>query len=165
MKAELNVRGGSRVGQVVALANHGRVTFGRSPSCDERFTEDSFSRAHFSIEGKGSFFLLTDLQSSTGTEVNGKKVASKILHSGDRIVAGGIEFGFKTHDTPTNKVAAHSGLLKKEPAKAANIRVEANFEDGAFEFENSESGEFEQPQVLERTREALQTIYHVGNLI
>ncbi len=164
IKAELIVRGGTRAGQVVVLANHGRVTFGRSPSCDERFTEESFSRAHFSVEGKGSFFLLTDLQSSTGTEVKGKKVDSKILHSGDRIVAGGIEFGFKTHDTPTNKVAAHSGLLKQEPAKAANIRIEANFEDGAFAFEDSE-GEHDTGQLLDRTRGALQTIYHVGNLI
>ena len=165
MKAELAVRGGSRVGQKVALTTHGRITFGRSPSCDERFTEDSFSRAHFSIEGKGSFFLLTDLQSSTGTDVNGKKVASKILHSGDRIVAGGIEFSFKTHETPTNKIAAHSGLLTSEPAKDANIRVEANFEDGIFALESEADDGVEDTQLLARTREALQTIYNVGNLI
>lgn len=161
----MTIRGGLRNGHKIALAPHGRITFGRSPSCDERFKEETFSRAHFSIEGKGSFFLLTDLQSSSGTEVNGKKVASKILHSGDRIVAGAVEFGFKTHETPTNKIAAHSGLLKSEPAQAANIRVEANFEDGSFALENTEGEEQDSTELLDRTRSALQTIYHVGNLI
>jgi putative nucleotidyltransferase with HDIG domain len=165
MKAELNVRGGSRDGQKIDLAPHGRITFGRSPSCDERFREESFSRAHFSIEGKGSFFLLTDLQSSTGTEVNGKKVASKILHSGDRIVAGGTEFGFKTRDVITNKVAAHSGLMPSEPARAANIRIEANFEDGSFALDDTESAGHESSPMLDRARQALQTIYQVSNLI
>ncbi|MBK8206080.1 MAG: HD domain-containing protein [Planctomycetes bacterium] len=167
MKAELIIRGGTRDSQKIALVPHGRITFGRSPTCDERFTEESFSRAHFSVEGKGSFFLLTDLQSSTGTEVNGKKVASKILHSGDRIVAGGIEFGFKTQETPTNKISANSGLLESEPSKNASIRVEANFEDGSFHLEDTESaeGQPDTSQLLERTRGALQTIYHVGNLI
>jgi putative nucleotidyltransferase with HDIG domain len=167
MKAELSIRGGSREGESVTLPQHERVTFGRSPSCDERFSEDSFSRAHFAIEGKGSFFLLTDLQSSTGTTVNGKQVASKILHSGDRIVAGGVEFNFQTRDTPTNKIAAHSGLMEAE-TRADSVRVEANFEDGSFSFEDTEASPDEtqdNTEILRRTREALQTIYHVGNLV
>ncbi len=167
MKAELHIRGGSRDGEKITLSPHGRVTFGRSPSCDERFQEDSFSRAHFLIEGKGSFFLLTDLQSSTGTMVNGKMVASKILHSADRVVAGGVEFSFKVHETPTNKVAAHSGLLEAD-AVGANVRVEANFEDGSFLLEDTQKPD-KQPEdtseLLIRTRSALQTMYHVGNLI
>jgi hypothetical protein len=55
MKAGLIIRGGSRDGQRVALTPSGRITFGRSPTCDERFEDDSFSRVHFAIEGKGSF--------------------------------------------------------------------------------------------------------------
>jgi putative nucleotidyltransferase with HDIG domain len=171
MKAEISIRGGSREGETVRLPHNERITFGRSPSCDERFREDSFSRAHFAIEGKGSFFLLTDLQSSTGTTVNGKKTASKILHSGDRIVAGGIEFHFKTTETPTNKIAAHSGLMLEADARAASVRLEANFEDGSFSFEDTETATAGQESrqdnsaLLKRTREALQTIYHVGNLV
>ncbi|MCA8944646.1 MAG: HD domain-containing protein [Planctomycetes bacterium] len=168
MKASLVIRGGSRDGQRVTLTPSGRVTFGRSPSCEERFDEDTLSRVHFAIEGKGSFYLLTDMQSSAGTSVNGKKVASKILHNGDRIVASNIEFAFKVTDTSSNKVSAHSGLLDSEPS-AASIRVEANFEDGSFTFEDTEkegaSPEADTSQLLGRTRQALQTIYHVGTLV
>ncbi|MBX3474669.1 MAG: HD domain-containing protein [Planctomycetes bacterium] len=170
MKAEFTVRGGARDGNKIALLPHGKVTFGRSPSCDERFTEESFSRTHFQVEGKGSFYLLTDLQSSTGTTVNGKTVASKILHAGDRIVAGSVEFSFKTSDTPTNKLAAHSGLLEAEPA-VHSIRLERNFEDGTFALDDtasaaSDHGNSEDaPELLARARRALQTVYHVGNLV
>ncbi|MCC6466659.1 MAG: HD domain-containing protein [Planctomycetes bacterium] len=168
MKAELIVRGGSRDGQKIALSPHARINFGRSPSCDERFHDENFSRTHFAIEGKGSFFLLTDLQSSTGTTVNGKVVASKILHSGDRIVAGGVDFAFKTHDTPTNKIAAQSGLMEAEPG-VASITFERNFEDGSFALEDTEKPEAEPTEdaarMLQRTRTALQTVYHIGTLV
>lgn len=169
MKASLVVRGGSRDGESLRLTPQGRLTFGRSPSCDEQFTEETFSRTHFAIEGKGSFFLLTDLQSSQGTSVNGKKVASKILHNGDRIVAGPLEFSFKTSDTPSNKISAQSGTLDTDP-KATSIRLEANFEDGAFSFEDTDTPgddktEPDNSELLRRTREALQTVYHVGNLV
>lgn len=169
MKATLHIRGGSRDGEVVRLSPHDRTTFGRSPSCDERILEETFSRTHFAIEGKGSFFLLTDLQSSAGTSVNGKKVASKILHNGDRIVAGPIEFGFKVRETTSNKISAHSGLLDTE-SKSSSIRVEANFEDGSFAFEDADlpgdaAQEADTSELLERTRGALQTVYHVGNLV
>lgn len=169
MKAILIIRGGSRDGQRLTLPPSGRVTFGRSPSCDERFEDESFSRMHFAVEGKGSFFLLTDLQSSAGTSVNGKKVASKILHNGDRIVASNIEFQFAVSDTASNKVAAHSGLMEAE-SKTASIRVEANFEDGSFNFEDTavegkEAAPANDHEMLERTRKALQTIYHVGTLV
>jgi len=167
MKAGLIIRGGSRDGQKVNLLPSSRVTFGRSPTCDERFEDDSFSRAHFAIEGKGSFYLLTDLQSSLGTSVNGKKVASKILHNGDRIVAANVEFSFKVTDTASNKVSAHSGLLESEPS-ASSIRVEANFEDGSFSFEDTQQEGKAEPDnsvLLKRTRQALQTIYHVGTLV
>lgn len=168
MKANLIIRGGTRDGQRVVLTPSGRVTFGRSPSCEERFEDDALSRVHFAVEGKGSFYLLTDLQSSAGTSVNGKKVASKILHNGDRIVASNIEFGFKVSDTSSNKVSAHSGLAEVD-SKAESIRVEANFEDGSFAFEDTENdgnrSEADTSQLLGRTRQALQTIYHVGTLV
>ncbi|MHC4839882.1 MAG: HD domain-containing phosphohydrolase [Planctomycetota bacterium] len=172
MKAVLNIRGGSRDGEAMVLPADARITFGRSPSCDERFDDDRFSRAHFSVEGKGSFFLLTDLQSSTGTTVNGKKVVSKILHSGDRIVAGGIEFSFKTKEAPTNKITADSSLPETDSTAKANITFEHNYEDGSFELADTERALDKKtdtkettPELLGRTRTALQTVYHVGNLV
>lgn len=171
MKAEFTIRGGTRDGNKITLSPHAKMTFGRSPSCDERFTEESFSRTHFQVEGKGSFFLLTDLQSSTGTTVNGKAVASKILHSGDRIVAGGVEFSFRTVETPTHKLAAHSGLLDAD-LSVRSVTFERNYEDGTFTLEDTAKADSpdrgnseDAPELLERARRALQTVYHVGNLV
>jgi putative nucleotidyltransferase with HDIG domain len=167
IKAELVIRGGSRDGQRIVLAPAERATFGRSKACSHRFEEDqTLSRVHFAVEGKGSFFLLSDLQSSSGTLVNGKRIASKILHDGDRIVAGHIEFSFKVRERTTAKIAAHSGLLPVE-RRTGSIRLEANFEDGSFRLDDAglvspAEGESE---LLRRTRQALQTIYHVGNLV
>ncbi|HRJ77468.1 MAG: hypothetical protein HPKKFMNG_02181 [Planctomycetes bacterium] len=165
MKAELVIHGGKRDGESVPLSPHARMVFGRSPSCDQQLVEDEVSRTHFSIEGKGSFFLLTDLQSTAGTLVNDKKIASKILHPGDRIKVGPVTMDFRVQDAPGAKVAATSALLAAEPA-VKSIVTERNFEDGAFMLDDEEDASPEHAlEVAGRLRKALQTIYQVGNLI
>ncbi|MCC6572933.1 MAG: HD domain-containing protein [Planctomycetes bacterium] len=167
MKAELVIRGGKRDGEVIGLSPHGRITFGRSPSCDQQFVEENISRTHFALEGKGSFFLLTDLQSSAGTLVNGKKVASKILHPGDLITAGPISFDFKAPEAVSPKLSANSAMLVNDPA-ISSIKLEKNFEDGSFALGDNEvedNSPANAPELLGRARKALQTIYQVGNLI
>lgn len=165
MKAELVIRGGDRDGEKLPLPGHASVVFGRSPSCDMVFDCEEISRTHFAIEGKGSFFLLTDLQSSSGTTVNGKKVASKILHPGDRIIAGRLEFSFKIDEAKPERVGPGTQTRIMDSAKVP-ILFEHNFEDGAFSLKDGDEPETEDTtELLNRTRTALQTFYHVGNLI
>ncbi|MCC6150871.1 MAG: HD domain-containing protein [Planctomycetes bacterium] len=166
MKAELVIHGGKRDGEAFALALHSRIVVGRSPSCDQQLVDEEISRTHFSVEGKGSFFLLTDLQSTAGTLVNGKKIASKILHPGDKISVGPISLEFRVGETAGLKLSANSATLAAEPA-LASIVVERNFEDGQFALDDGaqDASAAQSAEVVARLRKALQTVYLVGNLI
>ena len=166
MKAELVIHGGKRDGESISLALHSRLILGRSPSCDQQLIEDEISRTHFAVEGKGSFFLLTDLQSTAGTHVNGKKIASKILHPGDKITVGPLCLEFKVSETNGGKIVSDKAVLSAEPA-IASITVERNFEDGQFALDDGaeDASPTHAGEVIGRLRKALQTVYLVGNLI
>lgn len=70
------------------------TTVGRHPSNKLSFVVDSVSRFHARVEYRDKQFLLTDLQSSNGTFVNGKKIQSAILNSGDIVLFGELEMKF-----------------------------------------------------------------------
>ena len=59
-----------------------------------RVADAALSARHFQIEERSSDFFLRDLGSSNGTLLNGHRVRSAKLESGDRITAGGTTFTF-----------------------------------------------------------------------
>jgi pSer/pThr/pTyr-binding forkhead associated (FHA) protein len=59
-----------------------------------RLGDAAVSARHFQIEERGTEFFLRDLNSSNGTFLNGHRVRSAKLESGDRIGAGGTTFTF-----------------------------------------------------------------------
>ena len=78
-----------------------RITVGRSPDCDIVFLERQVSRYHARIEHDDDGYLLRDLGSKNGTEVNGELVRGQPyrLRDGDEIVlATEIRMGFLAGD-------------------------------------------------------------------
>lgn len=73
----------------------GRLILGRSNSCDITVNDINASRSHAELryELQGTW-VLTDLGSTNGTKVNGERVTSVTLNTGDRIVIGTTEFLF-----------------------------------------------------------------------
>lgn len=68
------------------------IIVGRSNICDVYFDDVNMSRQHFSIEIENDELYLNDLDSTSGTYINGLKVYTKQrLNKGDLIIAG------KTH--------------------------------------------------------------------
>lgn len=65
-----------------------RVLIGRTDQCDITINDSSVSRKHVSIESKDGRFLLQDLKSTNGTQVNGKSVDIHLLSHGDKIRIG-----------------------------------------------------------------------------
>ena len=66
---------------------------GRGSSADFTIMDLRLSRAHFQIEQEGDGWLLIDLESHNGTEVNGASVkGTKTLQAQDIIVAGDTRF-------------------------------------------------------------------------
>jgi RsiW-degrading membrane proteinase PrsW (M82 family) len=95
MKLSLNIKSGTLAGRSFQL-NQGFLTVGRSENCSVRFDptgERVASKQHAFIEAKPDGFYLSDNNSTNGTFLNGQKIQSVRLNSGDIIEFGknGVE--------------------------------------------------------------------------
>jgi pSer/pThr/pTyr-binding forkhead associated (FHA) protein len=84
------VSGGAEGTEIVI--DQRRMTLGRGPGVDLAFENASMSRQHAVLEFASDGFRLSDLDSTNGVEVNGKRVKSAHLHHGDRFVLGDQAF-------------------------------------------------------------------------
>ena len=82
-------------GRVVPISSE-RVVVGRSRECDVRVDDGNVSRRHFEIVHESpATWVVVDLGSTNGTEVNGSKVERRTaLDDGDRITVGSTELVF-----------------------------------------------------------------------
>ena len=71
-------------------------TFGRSDVCDQQLPDASVSRRHFSLHWVNSKWVIEDLNTTGGTEVNSLRITKHQLEDGDRIRAGEFELAFRT---------------------------------------------------------------------
>jgi pSer/pThr/pTyr-binding forkhead associated (FHA) protein len=84
------------VGGRVVPVSADRVVVGRSRECDLRVDDGNVSRRHFELVRESpSEWIVVDLGSTNGTEVNGRRVQRRtVLDDGDRIMIGGTELVF-----------------------------------------------------------------------
>ena len=90
MKLQLAVESGTLAGRAFDLET-GFLTIGRGETCSVRFdaqTERIASKQHAFIEARADGFYLADSNSTNGTFLNGQRVTSARLDSGDRIQFG-----------------------------------------------------------------------------
>ena len=84
----------------ITLAGHAHpitsrsFVIGRSRECDLRVTDGNASRRHAEIVQEGSVYVLVDLGSTNGTELNGRRVTRHELADGDRITIGATDLVF-----------------------------------------------------------------------
>ena len=84
----------------ITLAGHAHpitsrsFVIGRSRECDLSVTDGNASRRHAEISQEGSVYVLVDLGSTNGTELNGKRVTRHELADGDRITIGATDLVF-----------------------------------------------------------------------
>jgi two-component system response regulator GlrR len=83
----LRVIHGPDTGLEFAVTARG-ATIGKDARCDVRLTDSGISRLHASISPGPKGFLLEDLQSRNGTEIDGVSVQSALLKNGSRILLG-----------------------------------------------------------------------------
>ena len=100
--ASLVVLAGWEIGREFALYE-GESIIGRSPMLAIRISEPSVSRHHAKIERKegdgGSYYQVSDLNSSNGVLLNDQPVTASPLRDGDRIQLGDVVLKFVTHDS------------------------------------------------------------------
>jgi FHA domain-containing protein len=73
----------------------GRLVIGRSRECDVRLADPNVSRKHAEVHREGSNFYVVDLDSTNGTEVNGRRTRRARLEDGDTILLGSTELVFE----------------------------------------------------------------------
>jgi pSer/pThr/pTyr-binding forkhead associated (FHA) protein len=76
-----------RAARQVALTG-GPTTVGRGSDCQIVLADAHASRHHARLEVRGGVLVLTDLDSTNGTRVNGRRVREIVLGVGDRIDIG-----------------------------------------------------------------------------
>lgn len=93
--AVLLVMAGTQEGARIPLVREESI-LGRSPRADVTFTDEGVSREHafLCFDATAGAWTLEDLQSTNGTRVNGKRVRSCTLHSGDEIQMGHLRLRF-----------------------------------------------------------------------
>jgi hypothetical protein len=88
--------------EIVTLTLEGRahsvtptgVIVGRSRECDLRVADGNASRRHAEVKQDGESWVVVDLGSTNGTELNGRQITRETLTDGDRITIGATDIVF-----------------------------------------------------------------------
>src|SRR5919199_4489646 len=72
-----------------------RVVIGRSKECDVQLSDPNVSRRHAELRQEGATYWIVDLDSTNGTEVNGRRLKRAKLENGDRITVGSTDIVFQ----------------------------------------------------------------------
>jgi FHA domain-containing protein len=71
-----------------------RAVIGRSKDCDVQVADPNVSRRHAEVRQEGAAHWLVDLDSTNGTEVNGRRLKRAKLRPGDTITVGSTNLVF-----------------------------------------------------------------------
>ena len=80
-------------GRAHPITSHG-IVIGRSRECDLRIADGNASRRHAEVVRDGNDYVVVDLGSTNGTELNGRRVTRETLTDGDRITIGATDLVF-----------------------------------------------------------------------
>jgi pSer/pThr/pTyr-binding forkhead associated (FHA) protein len=101
------------------------VTIGREEGNGLRLNDERVSRFHAKVQFDNGEMILTDLESTNGTRVNGNVVQIRRLRPGDRIGLGRSLLLFGSDQEISERVAALSGLLTPTPGVGGGNAVPA----------------------------------------
>ena len=85
---KLYFENGPLTGQAIAVSDE--IIIGRGEMNDLIIPEQTVSGKHCRIAYQGDQYILTDLQSTNGTVVNGNKIQSCAINQGDKIQLGKV---------------------------------------------------------------------------
>jgi pSer/pThr/pTyr-binding forkhead associated (FHA) protein len=77
------------------VLDQSRAVVGRSRRCDFVVEDPNISRRHFELQRRGAEWYVVDLESTNGIAVNGRRVSSARLQTGDEITAGTSRMRFE----------------------------------------------------------------------
>jgi len=120
------------------------VTIGREEGNSVQLNDERVSRFHVKIQSDHERLVLTDLESTNGTKVNGEDIQLRILKYGDMITVGKSVLLFGSRDEIASRLASIRGNSENEgeqTIKPNKLVSEASSFD--FELNWSEDGELQ----------------------
>lgn len=130
------------------------VTIGREEGNTIQLNDERVSRFHVKIQEDNNRLVLTDLESTNGTKVNGEDIQLRILRHGDMIAVGRSVLLFGTRE----EIAERMSRFK--PDKNGHTQDEENgtlMPDDAGKFARAQSQDFD----LAVDDDDLQAAFHV----
>ncbi len=90
-----------------------RVVLGRNATCDIVLKDHTVSSQHCYIARRGDQYLLHDLNSTNGTQVNGQRISEAVLEPQQVVQVGGVELVFETSpsDAPPLEASASTQVV------------------------------------------------------
>ena len=101
------------------------VTIGREEGNMLRLNDERVSRFHAKVQFDNSEIIITDLESTNGTRVNGNVVQIRRLRPGDRVGVGRSLLLFGSEQEIRERMEARSSLSTAAPGSAAANSVPA----------------------------------------
>jgi pSer/pThr/pTyr-binding forkhead associated (FHA) protein len=121
---------------------HTPVTIGREEGNHLRLNDERVSRFHAKVQSDGGEFILTDLESTNGTRVNGNVIQIRRLRIGDKIGVGRTVLLYGSPQEIEARCASLSGLstpgagelpaLMPSPVHAQTIAAQFSHDDPDF---------------------------------
>ncbi len=99
------------------------TSFGRHLDNDIVLQNESVSRDHAEIRSENGQYILTDKQSTSGTFVNGRRIARCVLNSGDLITLANLQIMFVNNNS---KIADHSALATSNLSSKSSQKEKPN---------------------------------------
>lgn len=116
------------------------LTIGREEGNSIQLNDERVSRCHFKIQRDNDRLVLTDLDSTNGTKVNGDECQLKILRHGDLIAVGRSLMLVGTEEQIAARIAA---MGTRGPAVASD----ASSDDAPLVLESSSGADALQPNL------------------
>jgi len=123
-------KNGPNAGQEVSF-EYGPLSIGRSGDADLELNDDSISGLHATIRKEFGNWVLEDLDSSNGTQVNGLPIQVQPITSGDVVELGNVRFDFSVGPSPAMP-ASSQGVTDDhdlELVKEMKVRTERILEE------------------------------------
>jgi predicted component of type VI protein secretion system len=131
------------------------VTLGREDDNTVRLNDERVSRFHAKIQEDGGQIILTDLESTNGTRINGHPIQMRVLQIGDQIAIGRCLLLFGSPEEITAKVEAmlNNGRAASDTASHTEYGSDPYGGRTSFADANSDAASFhesdeEQPSEL-----------------
>jgi len=158
MDVKLVVASGKHAGQAVAVSVP-RFLIGRGPDCQLRPSSREISPHHCAILVEQGRATIRDLDSATGTFLNGVRIAAQQeLKNGDRVRVGQLEFEVQLTVTVGGKKKSKIRSIQEAAARtvASAARDEADVAGWLSEPESKQSERASAPAAAEEPAEAEQ---------